>query len=123
MEPTITIRLEGGRETFAPGETLRGTISWQPADSPARAELSVLWFTEGKGDRDSGVAHFEEVTLDGRGDHGFEIHLPLLPLTYHGELLKIHWTVRVRLDRKWRKDPVFELPFEMIAAESGVAAL
>jgi hypothetical protein len=123
MEPTITIRLEGGRVTFAPGETLRGTLSWQHSESPTHAELSVLWLTEGKGDRDYGIAHFEEITLDSRGEHAFETHLPLLPLTYHGELMKIHWTVRVRLDRKWRRDPVFELPFELVAVESGVAAL
>ena len=118
MEPSITIRIKGDRESFAPGELLRGAIAWQSTDALNPAELSVLWHTEGKGDQDSGIVHFEEVALDDRLEHLFEVKLPLLPLTYHGELLKIHWTIRVRVDKRWSRDPLFELPFEIRATDS-----
>jgi hypothetical protein len=50
------------------------------------------------------------------------VTLPVLPLTYHGDLLKIHWTVRVRLPRRWGRDVLFEMPFTVRAVSSPVPA-
>jgi hypothetical protein len=118
METGITFELEAGREEFAPAEALRGVVSWESANPEDRAELSVLWYTEGKGDKDTGLAHFEEFKLDSQNEHRFEIALPLLPLTYYGELLKIHWVCRLRVDRKASQDLVLDLPFVLRAAAS-----
>ena len=116
METGITIRLEGGRSEYAPGDALEGTVAWDaPGASQESAELSVLWYTEGKGDQDSGVVHFEEFALDGRREHAFSAELPLLPLTYHGQLLKIHWIVRVRTGSGRNRNVRFQLPFTMRA--------
>ena len=111
METGITLQIEGGREEFGAGERLRGSLTWTQSAGEGAAELSALWYTEGKGDKDTGIAHFEEFPLDSRREKRFEVELPLLPLTYHGELLKVHWVIRVRVDRKQAKDLLLELPF------------
>jgi hypothetical protein len=54
----------------------------------------VLWETSGKGTTDLGVVH--HVTLPEAAEHGFDVQLPLLPLTYVGTLIKVRWFVRVR---------------------------
>ncbi len=117
MEAGITITLEGGRKEYAAGDALKGTVAWEsPGASEDAAELSVLWYTEGKGDQNTGVVHFEEFALDDRRKHTFAADLPLLPLTYHGHLLKIHWLVRVRTGSGRNRNVRFQLPFIMKAS-------
>lgn len=73
-------------------------------------EASVLWFTEGKGDEDMGVHFFERrVPADAedrdlRQLRSFAIELPNSPLSYDGEILQIHWCVRVRVFLKGGKE-------------------
>jgi len=122
MEAGITITLEGGRGEYAAGDALKGTVAWDsPGSSEDSAELSVLWYTEGKGDQNTGVVHFEEFALDDRRKHPFSAELPLLPLTYHGHLLKIHWLVRVRTGSGRNRNVRFQLPFVM-RAPAGTAS-
>ena len=122
METGITFRLDGDREQFSPGDTLGGVVTWDANVFGDRAELSVLWNTEGKGDQNSGIAYFEEIALDSLGEHRFQVKLPLLPLTYYGQLLKIHWTVRLRVDRRHGTDFLLEIPFVMRTAAPAAVA-
>ncbi len=66
-------------------------------------ELSVLWYTEGKGNEDTGLHHFHRLTEDqlpiqqGEEPDRFQVQLPQAPLSYEGSLIKIRWVVRGRL--------------------------
>ena len=116
LEP-VHITLDEKRGCFAAGGTLRGRfrVAHDTAEIARGVELTVLWYTEGKGDTDAGIVH--EETFDGlRGeqDYPFSAALPLLPLTYYGRLLKIHWMVRVRVV-KWGKDIVHDRPFVLLS--------
>ena len=113
----IQIELDGAKTDYVRGELLSGSVTVYSAslDEPLRAELSVLWYTEGKGDEDLGVVHFQTLAEDaavlGTHSYRFELMLPVLPLTYHGKLVKIHWTVRVRVQHATGEDAVLDQPF------------
>src|SRR5581483_1950579 len=65
-DPQIVISLEGDRHDFQPGDTLAAqySISGLEQVEPKSLEVSVLWYTEGKGDEDLGVHYFDRVTYD-----------------------------------------------------------
>jgi hypothetical protein len=100
----LTIELDRDPPHYLPEENLSGR--WVlPADLERRVravELSVLWSTEGIGDEDFGVYHFEQhladegAWLEGGRSQRFSVRLPCSPLTYEGMLIKICWCVRVR---------------------------
>ena len=54
------IRLDGNGRVYRPGETLSGEYRIESLDaSQVKAiEVSVLWYTEGKGDEDMAVHEF-----------------------------------------------------------------
>lgn len=133
MEPLISICIEDSGKMFAPGDPLRFECQVDavaPEDISA-IETSVLWRTEGKGDEDMGVHFFSRRTA-ADGDPSellalqqFETELPRSPLSYLGVILKIHWSVRVRVfvksGKDWRLDAPFQLgelsPVALIEAE------
>ncbi len=103
-EPAVTIRLEGNGRNYRPGESLSGEYEFEelPADRVKALEVSVLWYTEGKGDEDMAVHEFWRKNID----HGdiidtrrpakIETILPNSPLSYNGKIVKVRWCVRVR---------------------------
>lgn len=123
MTPTVQIHLDDSRCDYAAGDTLAGTVEPVLVGGDVEVkdtELSVLWYTEGKGDQDMGVVHLERLwdgMLQPMGGHRFSVRLPLLPLTYHGHLLKIHWVVRVRMDLRRGQDVVVDEPFNLFSEE------
>ena len=78
---------------------VEGAVPW-----PVRsAELSVLWYTAGKGEEDFAVHHFERFVdeparpLDLRLPRRFATFLPPSPLSYDGRIVKVCWCVRLRM--------------------------
>ncbi len=121
LQPQMTIRLDAEARTFTPGSTLSGQY-WLEAILPEEVkaiELSVLWYTEGKGEEDLGVHFFRRDTLDqlsyaaGRWIGSFSTVLPRSPLSYQGLIVKIVWAVRVRLFLAGAKQHVEELRFRL----------
>ena len=116
-EPVVSLRLE--RMEYQPGDELLGAFA--VADVPARLrtlELSVLWYTEGKGDADLGVIHFEEWSDDTRPlqrgqPQAFTVWLPRTPQSYDGVLIKIHWCARVRARWEGLSETLVEEPFTL----------
>ena len=106
MSPRIVITLDGrGNRLYFPGETLEGSYRFDSVggDEIQAIEVSVLWHTEGKGSEDLGVHAFWRLSIvngdwiDPRRPGRFSTVLPKSPLSYSGVLLKIFWSVRVRL--------------------------
>jgi hypothetical protein len=105
-----------------PGETLTGEYQIDAVEPGAlrAVELSVLWYTEGKGDEDLGIHYFERRTDEDQDDgtpltelRKFALVLPASPLSYEGILIKLRWCVRVRVFLKSGKDYFAELPFRL----------
>jgi len=114
---------------YAPGELLVGT--WQLAEVPREGmsreeiqgvEVSVLWYTEGKGDEDLAVHFFQRWNaarleeIDVTTPQPFQTELPYSPLTYQGHLLRIRWCLRLRLFLADGRDLVTELPLTLSSA-------
>lgn len=117
----IDIRLDGRRIKYQPGETLSGEFVLHGLRrSDLRAvEVSVLWFTDGKGDQDLHVHHFQRWSgeqggwIDPRRPFRFATVLPPSPLSYEGLIIRVCWSVRVRVFLEQDRQMVAELPFRL----------
>lgn len=92
----IEILFDDEQTQYVPGEELSGQFLVVPDDAKMlkAVEVSVLWYTEGKGDEDLGVHHFERLdaqsgTNDLRRPINFRTRLPGSPLSYQGTIVKI----------------------------------
>jgi hypothetical protein len=66
MEPLVAIKIDGSPRVHLPREVLAGEVQLA-AVAPHEVqslEISVLWFTEGKGDEDLGVHYFVRHVAD-----------------------------------------------------------
>lgn len=119
--PQVTIRLDGNGRRYRPGETLSGEYRLESiTTAEVRAvEVSVLWYTEGKGDEDLAVHDFQRRSaddgdwIDARKPGRFDTALPNTPLSYDGVIVKLIWCVRVRVFLARGKDVLGELPFQL----------
>jgi hypothetical protein len=127
--PLISIDIQHRQRPHVGGERLTGEfqIDAVEADELRAVELSVLWYTEGKGDEDLGVHHFERWTDEETAGQPlnelrkFNVVLPNSPLSYEGVLVKIRWCVRVRVFLKNGREFYAELPFRLGTVPDGRA--
>ena len=119
-EPRIMITLDGrGRRQYRPGETLAGSYRFDSmsGDDIRAVECSILWYTTGKGSEDLGIYAFWRSSIDAgdwidpRSPGRFNTVLPKSPLSYTGVIVKIHWTVRVRVFLADGREIVEDFPF------------
>ena len=120
-EPLLSICLVGSKRSFSAGDELLCEYqidAVDPADIQA-VEVSVVWYTEGKGEEDLGVHYFER-RLPSDAEDGdlrpmrrLRTRLPNSPLSYAGAILTIRWCVRLRLFLRRRGDYVLEYPFTL----------
>lgn len=120
--PEASVRLDGRRRQYEPGELLAGEfrIAASELDQIKAVELSVIWCTEGKGDEDVGLHYFKRYAPDGEP---LNLHtttrfvtaqrLPPAPLSYEGLILKIRWCVRLRLFLPHGETLVHDEPFQL----------
>lgn len=121
-EPLISILVDVRNRIYQPGDLLRGEHqidAVEPADIRA-LEISVVWYTEGKGDEDMTVHYFQRLSAEEDGNHmnlhqlrNFSTLLPKSPLSYDGEILKIRWCSRLRLFMAHGKQYVVDVPFQL----------
>lgn len=116
------IALDGrGSRLYHPGETLAGGywFDFVGGDDIEAVECSVLWHSEGKGSEDIGVHAFWRHAIengdwiDPRRPGRFSTVLPQSPLSYNGVLIKILWSVRVRLFLSDGREAVENLSFRL----------
>ena len=133
MSPLADVRLvlDAPDAVYQPGHELTGRfhVDGAHATDVRSAELSVLWYTAGKGDEDMAVHYFERHVdeppakpLDLRRRCAFATKLPLSPLSYDGEIVKICWCVRLRVFLMNGLTTVAETSFRLgnVPAPSGV---
>jgi hypothetical protein len=105
---------------YQPGGIFSGqyTIDAANPSDVGAVEVSVLWYSEGKGDEDLAVHEFWRKNaedgdfIDPRRPERFSTTLPQSPLSYDGRIVKICWCVRVRAF-VGRKEIVAEEPFQL----------
>lgn len=120
-EQGVMVRLDRDQPAYKPGEELAGRFVWNAVErSEAEAvELSILWYTEGKGDEDLGVHHFQRMGAKDdrpplpRREQRFAARLPPSPLSYDGLIVKVRWVVRVRVFLHGGGELLGEAPFRL----------
>jgi hypothetical protein len=126
--PSITVQFCSPDRVYQPLAPIhvRPQISI-PSGSGIRAiERSVLWYTEGKGEEDLGMHHFERLTdraavAAAVSDGSFTARLPRSPLSYEGLIVKIRWCVRIRVFFESGRDFVSEHVFDLGRVPAAVA--
>ena len=121
MEPLISIQLTNDDASYRPGDVLECDyqIDAVPPEEVHAVEASVLWYTEGKGEEDMAVHYFQRRVLSDDKDRNlcslyrFQAPLPNCPLTYDGQIVKVHWCVRVRAFLGRGKETYYERPFHL----------
>ncbi len=92
----LDIQLRDSQTGYAPGETVHGSIRWNVPANPKGLDLSLLWYTAGKGTRDVGIV--ETVTIDNPGAFGsrdFAFTLPYGPYSFSGKLISLIWVLEL----------------------------
>lgn len=120
LVPRIGVHFDRASRAYAPAQALvvRYDVEGVAGGAVRAVERSVLWYTEGKGEEDLGVHHFERLD-DAPGvasalpSGTIAVTLPPSPLSYEGVVVKIRWCVRVRLFFTAGRDFVSEHVFEL----------
>jgi len=92
----LSIHFRGDQTTFAPSQMVHGAIQWSLQTNPRSLELSLFWYTAGKGTRDVGVV--ETLTVDHPGASGakdFTFTLPKGPFSFSGRLISVIWALEL----------------------------
>jgi hypothetical protein len=120
-DTVIRLTLEEPTAHYQPGDRLTGRYMVEGGNpwSVRSAELSVLWYTAGKGEEDMAVHHFERLVdeparpLDLRVPRRFATVMPASPMSYDGEIVKVCWCVRLRLFLPQGQESVAETAFRL----------
>jgi len=107
---------------YVAGSSMRARwrIGRVPVEQLQGVEVSVLWHTDGKGDEDLSVIHFERyersdlLRLGLAESKSLQCTLPAAPLSYRGHLMQIEWAVRVRVFLTDGRDIATEHPFLVV---------
>ncbi len=119
----IELTLRGGEQQgeylrFQPGETMQGSVQVTPQGDMNCRHLFVrlVWQTEGRGDRDRGVAaemdlYQGQLPAGTPRMHSFHFRLPDGPWSYAGYYINIIWHVEASIDLAMAIDPKAAKPF------------
>jgi len=129
-ESAVLIRFDGNGRIYRPGETLTGQYRFPGVDAEQleAVEVSVLWYTEGKGDEDLAVHQFWRFSAEAGGlldpsqPGRFSTTLPNSPLSYEGQIVKVRWCVRVRAFFRRNKEVTGQQHFRLGGVPAAKAA-
>lgn len=121
----ISISLDENVGYFSPGSILSAEyiVKLAPETSLSAIEASVIWMTEGKGETDIGAHFFERRNRASFTTDTFDraqrlsTVLPQSPLSYEGNILKVHWLVRIRLFLDGGRETITDHPFRLSVSE------
>lgn len=92
----LKIVLHEDKTAFAPRETIRGVVEWGLDATARRLDLSLFWYTSGKGMRDVGMVHSTRYDDPGAsGSKDFSFALPDGPFSVSGKLVSVIWAIEL----------------------------
>ena len=103
----LRIKLADERTAFSPGETIDGNVSWELDAMPQRAELQLIWNTQGKGTTDIEVVRTVPFHQPQASDiRHFTMQLPESPYTFSGQLISLIWNLELNIEPGDRSEAV-----------------
>lgn len=93
----ITIKFQEPSKSYAPGESIAGTIAWTKLESKTDSlEVRLIWYTEGKGDRDIEIVDVLPFENPGPKDTlNFQFTAPTRPFSFSAKLISLVWAVEL----------------------------
>ena len=116
------IRIKFENQEVVLGDTFRGWVSWTSEKdvTPRKVSLIVGWHTEGRGS----TAQDDVVTCEhecGPVSEGQTIEMPFevtiphdVPVSFDGELIRLIWSLKVRVDLPWAFDLKADREFRVL---------
>jgi len=96
MNDRLAIALDDSDRLLRPGDTVSGQIEWAFDRAPDSLALRLFWYTEGRGDRDVGVAASLRLDEPGAvGSQRFDLELPTGPYSFSGRLVSLIWALEL----------------------------
>lgn len=90
----VSIALDDPRAQHVPESTFAATVRWSGGEENTTGVVRLVWWTEGKGDRDFEiVAEHELDAVGGEGEAALEFTYPALPYSYSGKVVSIRWGI------------------------------
>lgn len=96
MSASIKIQVDYDNTEFTPGDTISGTVSWQPTQGTKSIALRLFWFTSGRGTQDINmISELEWPTSSNAtgGSEKFSFVLPNEPYSFSGQLIALSWAI------------------------------
>lgn len=120
MDSVAKIVFTPNKDTWRPNETFSGQIDFseEVMKSGKLCDLFVFWTVDSIGIPDVGVVHRSRLNIKRELTHHFSMRLPVLPLSYSGELFRIRWLVRVRLFKRGTDDVIVDREFRVEEPEN-----
>lgn len=95
----LQVTIANGRTAFLPGETISGNVSWDIEAPPKKAELDLIWSTQGKGTSDIEIVQTVSFAQpQARENRPFTIKLPESPYSFSGQLISLLWHLELNLE-------------------------
>lgn len=89
----IAIELTNQSPAFLPGDAIEGTVRWSEEQGTS-LEIRLIWFTQGKGDRDFELIDVHTVpSLAPSGSERFQFQAPHRPQSFSGKLISLQWAI------------------------------
>jgi len=99
MTDMLTIRTDGGRTWFRPGEIVEGDVSWLLDTDADDLEIRLFWYTSGKGTRDVKIVDSSRTSVPGRnGTRSFRLQASDGPYSFSGKLITLSWALELVVD-------------------------
>ena len=91
------ISLDNADGKFLAGSKIVGYVNWQGISEKAdRIEIRLIWYTQGKGDRDFQINAAQTIATPGtNGESNFEFLAPARPYSFSGKLISLSWAIEV----------------------------
>lgn len=122
------IRIEFENQETVLGDTLRGKIAWTPEKdmTPRKINLVFGWHTEGRGSTaEDDVISCEHdcgaVVAGQTVEIPFKVTIPDdVPVSFDGELIRLIWSLKVRVDVPWAFDIKEDRAFRVLGPRVSV---
>ena len=89
----IAIELINQSASFLPGDAIEGTVRWSEEQGTSM-EVRLIWFTQGKGDRDFELIDVHTVPAPAAaGSERFQFQAPHRPQSFSGKLISLQWAI------------------------------
>lgn len=104
------IRIQMANEQVEVGAAVKGQVTWSPDGDakPRGLRVTLVWRTEGKGNKKEGTCDAAERTDIAPGSTvtlPFEFQVPIEgPVSYDGKLMRIIWEIVARVDLPFARD-------------------